>query len=194
MNSGIDILNLNWNDYTINILYYPATNEYQPYRFLGRKLELGAWRSRPTNSQYIKELSAIRPFAKVDNLDNEKIAFAGFYPNCRSVFGFHDGDFTTNTTPPKDLRYDVIGWYSDAAILILKSNKWYRQKQSFKQATKCAPASATASQRSEYIEYLYSKYLKDGINLEQKFSTSEREPNKNWWLLSVEVKLLSWKY
>ena len=35
-----------------------------------------------------------------------------------------------------------------AAILILKSNKWYRQKQSFKQATKCAPASATASQRS----------------------------------------------
>lgn len=74
---------------------------------------MGAWRSRPTNSQYIKELSAIRPFAKVDNLDNEKIAFAGFYPNCRSVFGFHDGDFTTNTTPPKDLRYDVIGWYSD---------------------------------------------------------------------------------
>ncbi|WP_072923866.1 hypothetical protein [Microcystis aeruginosa] len=98
---------------TINILYYPATNEYQPYRFLGRKLELGAWRSRPTNSQYIQELSAIGPFATVDNLDNEKVAFAGFYPNCRSVFGFHDGDFTTNTTPPKDLRYDVIGWYSD---------------------------------------------------------------------------------
>jgi hypothetical protein len=58
-------------------------------------------------------LSAIGPFATVDNLDNEKVAFAGFYPNCRSVFGFHDGDFTTNTTPPKDLRYDVIGWYSD---------------------------------------------------------------------------------
>lgn len=98
---------------TINILYYPATNEYQPYRFLGRKLELGAWRSGTANSQYIKELSAIGPFATVDNLDNEKVAFAGFYPNCRSVFGFHDGDFTINTTPPKDLRYDVIGWYSD---------------------------------------------------------------------------------
>ena len=98
---------------TINILYYPATNEYQPYRFLGRKLELGAWRSRLTNAQYIQELSAIGPFATVDGLDNEKIAFAGFYPNCRSVFGFHDGEFTTNTTPPKDLRYDVIGWYSD---------------------------------------------------------------------------------
>lgn len=98
---------------TINILYYPVTNEYRPYRFLGRKLELGAWRSGTANAQYIQELSAIGPFATVDNLDNEKVAFAGFYPNCRSVFGFHDGDFTTNTTPPKDLRYDVIGWYSD---------------------------------------------------------------------------------
>jgi hypothetical protein len=98
---------------TINILHDPVTNEYQPYRFLGRKLELGAWRLRPTNAQYIQELSAIGPFATVDGLDNEKIAFAGFYPNCRSVFGFHDEDFTTNTTPPKDLRYDVIGWYSD---------------------------------------------------------------------------------
>lgn len=98
---------------TINILYDPATNEYQPYRFLGRKLELGAWRSGTANSQHIKELSAIGPFATVDNLDNEKVAFAGFYPNCRSVFGFHDRDFTTNTTPAKDLRYDVIGWYSD---------------------------------------------------------------------------------
>ncbi|MDB9421811.1 hypothetical protein PN467_15145 [Microcystis aeruginosa CS-563/04] len=97
---------------TINILYYPATNEDQPYRFLGRKLELGAWRSRPTNAQYIKELSAIGPFARVDSLDNEKVAFAGFYPNCRSVFGFHDGEITT--TPANDLRYDVIGWYSDS--------------------------------------------------------------------------------
>ncbi|MDB9410417.1 hypothetical protein PN434_18195 [Microcystis aeruginosa CS-558/01A06] len=98
---------------TINILHDPVTNEYQPYRFLGRKLELGAWRSGTANAQYIQELSAIGPFATVDGLDNEKIAFAGFYPNCRSVFGFHDEDFTTNTTPPKDLRYDVIGWYSD---------------------------------------------------------------------------------
>ena len=65
------------------------------------------------------------------------------------------------------------------AILILKSNKRYRQKQIFKEATKYAPGSAAASQSGEYIEYLYSKYLKEERNLEQKFSRSERKPNKN---------------
>jgi hypothetical protein len=57
-------------------------------------------------------LTAIGSFAKVDSLDNEKAAFSGFYPNCRSVFGFHDDDFKAEKTPPKDLQYDVIGWYS----------------------------------------------------------------------------------
>ena len=36
--------------------------------------------------------------------------FAAFYPNCQSVFGFHDA------APPAALRgvqYDVMGWYSD---------------------------------------------------------------------------------
>ncbi len=105
----------------INILHQPANNEYQPYRFLGRKLELSPQlspelsqsSSTPTNAQYIDELTAIGPFEKVDSLDNEKAAFAGFYPNCRSVFGFHDEEFQTATIPPKDLQYDVIGWYSD---------------------------------------------------------------------------------
>ena len=98
----------------INILHQPANNEYQPYRFLGRKLELTQWSPTPTNAQYIEELTAIRPFAKVDSLDNEKAAFSGFYPNCRSVFGFHDEEFKT-ATPPTNLQYDVIGWYSDGA-------------------------------------------------------------------------------
>jgi hypothetical protein len=36
--------------------------------------------------------------------------FAAFYPNCLSVFGFHDD------APPQNLRgvqYDVLGWYSE---------------------------------------------------------------------------------
>jgi hypothetical protein len=39
-----------------------------------------------------------------------KPTFAAFYPNCLSVFGFHDD------APPQSLQgvqYDVIGWYSD---------------------------------------------------------------------------------
>ncbi len=36
--------------------------------------------------------------------------FAAFYPNCHSVFGFHDPDIheLSNT-----LTYDVVGWYSN---------------------------------------------------------------------------------
>lgn len=97
----------------INILHNPGTGEFQPFRFLGRKLELSQWRSGTTNTQYIKELSAIGPFAKIESLDNEKAAFAGFYPNCRSVFGFHDDEFK-GATPPNGLQYDVIGWYSNS--------------------------------------------------------------------------------
>lgn len=97
----------------INILHHPGTGEYQPFRFLGRKLKLAEWRSGTTNTQYVKELSAIGPFAKVESLDNEKAAFAGFYPNCRSVFGFHDDEFK-GATPPNGLQYDVIGWYSNS--------------------------------------------------------------------------------
>jgi hypothetical protein len=98
---------------TINIYYPLKKNQYQPYRLLGRKLTLQDWKKpRGSRDEYIPELSAIGPFAKVDSLDNEKAAFAGFYPNCSSVFGFHDEEITT-ATPPTDLQYDVIGWYSD---------------------------------------------------------------------------------
>ena len=96
----------------INILYQPGSGEYQPFRYLGRKWELNQWRSGSTNARYIPELSAIGPFVKVDSLDNEKAAFAGFYPNCRSVFGFHDSEIT-DAIPPNGLQYNVIGWYSD---------------------------------------------------------------------------------
>jgi len=96
----------------INILYQPSSGEYQPFRYLGRKWELNQWRSGSTNAQYIPALSAIGPYVKVDSLDNEKAAFAGFYPNCRSVFGFHDAEIT-GAIPPNGLQYNVIGWYSD---------------------------------------------------------------------------------
>lgn len=96
----------------INILYQPSSGEYQPFRYLGCKWELNQWRLGSTNARYIPELSAIGPYVKVDSLDNEKAAFAGFYPNCRSVFGFHDAEIT-GAIPPSGLQYNVIGWYSD---------------------------------------------------------------------------------
>lgn len=103
---------------SVNILY-PQQTGYetaQPFRFMGRKMTLSDWRSRATGSQYIDRLTAIgglAPNQQVKTLDNEKGAFAAFYPNCRSVFGFHDPDLA-GINPPLNLQYDVIGWYSNS--------------------------------------------------------------------------------
>uniref|UniRef100_UPI0026086260 hypothetical protein n=1 Tax=Acaryochloris sp. IP29b_bin.148 TaxID=2969218 RepID=UPI0026086260 len=40
--------------------------------------------------------------------------FAAFYPNCRSVFGFHDPKYADAIALPEGLQYDVMGWYSNA--------------------------------------------------------------------------------
>ncbi|NES69741.1 MAG: hypothetical protein F6K24_33260, partial [Okeania sp. SIO2D1] len=97
---------------TINILHDPTgeNDDRRPYRYLGRKLELSQWQAGGS-AEYTEALSVMGPHARLTSLDNEKATFAAFYPNCRSVFGFHDPDYT-QATPPKGLEYDVIGWYS----------------------------------------------------------------------------------
>jgi len=103
---------------SVNILYPQETSyeDAQPFRFLGRKMTLSNWRSRVAGSQYVDRLTAIgglAPNQQIKTLDNEKGAFAAFYPNCRSVFGFHDSDLA-GQNPPQNLQYDVIGWYSNS--------------------------------------------------------------------------------
>jgi hypothetical protein len=73
----------------------------QPFRYLGRKLPLAAWKNKDATAQYLQTLTAV---------GYGEPTFAAFYPNCLSVFGFHDD------APPRSLeavQYDVIGWYSD---------------------------------------------------------------------------------
>lgn len=72
-----------------------------PYRYLGRQIRLGQWPA--AGGEYLPELTAVGHGDSV---------FAAFYPNCHSVFGFHDPD---HTEPPADVTYDVIGWYADPA-------------------------------------------------------------------------------
>ena len=101
---------------SINILYPPEEEYYQPFRFMGRTLTLSEWRNREDGGEYVDRLTAIgglAPEQQVKTLDNEKAAFAAFYPNCRSVFGFHDADLA-GQNPPQNLQYNVIGWYSDS--------------------------------------------------------------------------------
>ena len=98
----------------------PDTYQYQRYRYMGKCWELSQWPEEGgENPEYAEELTAMGNQATIPIFDEVKATFAAFYPNCYSVFGFHDPDFETDT-PPKDLQYDVIGWYSDAEDDCLK--------------------------------------------------------------------------
>lgn len=97
---------------------YPATDKFQedsitypyrdtpnlpPFRYLGRKLIFEDWiniQSGKESDQYLERLTAV---------GYGEPTFAAFYPNCRSVFGFHDPELFDPTTL-SDLTYDVIGW------------------------------------------------------------------------------------
>lgn len=73
-----------------------------PYQFLGRKLPVSAW-NPDSPDRYLSQLTAV-------GYGNP--AFAAFYPNCYSVFGFHDGRYTDSV--PQGLQYELLGWYGDA--------------------------------------------------------------------------------
>lgn len=89
---------------SVNIPYPPdkAKDERQPYRYLGRNMPLSAWKESFPEAQYLEILTAV---------GYGEPTFAAFYPNCHSIFGFHDDDFPGDL--PDGLRYDVAGWYSD---------------------------------------------------------------------------------
>ena len=68
--------------------------------YLGRKLALADWNPKSSSeSKYLDRLTAV---------GYGEPTFAAFYPNCRSVFGFHDPTKPDHT----EIQYDVIGWYS----------------------------------------------------------------------------------
>ena len=99
----------------------------QPWRYMGRTLTLGEWKSSHRQADYAPALSAIGPLNHTHTLDTEKTSFAAFYPNCHSVFGFCDAEITPGTTLTADLHYDVIGWYSNPAQDYLLN--WFSQWQ-----------------------------------------------------------------
>lgn len=90
----------------VNIPYAPdaARGERQPFRYLGRNLPLDTWRKQPPGAEYLKAVTAV---------GYGEPAFAAFYPNCHSVFGFYDDGFADK--PPDSIQYDLVGWYSDSS-------------------------------------------------------------------------------
>lgn len=90
--------------------YADSENSYLPgFRYLGRTLTLEEWKQQqPASSADAKHLE------RLTAIGYGEPTFAAFYPNCRSVFGFHDPKYADATALPKGLQYDVIGWYSNA--------------------------------------------------------------------------------
>ena len=83
----------------------PEQGAFYPYRYLGRQMSLDLWldsqKDGNATPEYLERLTVV---------GYGEPAFAAFYPNCHSVFGFYDND-----VPEADvagLQYDVIGWYA----------------------------------------------------------------------------------
>lgn len=80
----------------------PDNQEFQPFRYLGRKMVSDAWGKDDTEPEYLDKLTAV---------GYGEPSFAAFYPNCHSVFGFFDEEYAVAI--PDGLQYDVIGWYAN---------------------------------------------------------------------------------
>ena len=80
---------------------HPKRPARRPFRYLGRKVPLDAWRAKDLEAEYLDRLTAV---------GHGEPTFAAFYPNCLSVLGLHD-----DLTPDRlaGAGYDVFGWYSD---------------------------------------------------------------------------------
>lgn len=79
-----------------------------PFRFMGRAFDFDGWKE-----------GGVSPIARMDDLTavgRSGPGFTAYYPDCSSVFGFHDP--FKNEPPPEGetvLSYHVVGWYSDPA-------------------------------------------------------------------------------
>lgn len=87
-------------------IFHQSPGEEKPYRFLGRQLSWGDWVAdrSSTKHEYLKNpLTAI---------GYGEPTFAAYYPNCMTVFGFHDRyDDLPETWD--SLQYDLVGWYGN---------------------------------------------------------------------------------
>ena len=89
-------------------------NDPRGFRYLGATKDFDAAWSEPTPppGQSLKELTGQGLHA----VANGDVTFAAFYPNSRSIFGFHDdlADLAGASVPP-ELTYVVTGWYGTPA-------------------------------------------------------------------------------
>ncbi len=87
---------------SISYPFPKETPEAPPFRFLGRKMPWAAWKNASLTGQYLDMLTAV---------GYGEPTFAAFYPNCHSIFGFHDEEIHLDNLA--NVSYEVAGWYSN---------------------------------------------------------------------------------
>ena len=83
---------------------------------MGHSLSLSDWLQRKDGTGEYLNQDANSPY-KLTALGYGEPAFAAYYPNCYSVFGFCDIDPDPATT----YEYQVIGWFNEANLDLLQS-------------------------------------------------------------------------
>lgn len=92
----------------VAVPYRPDNYKGQPYRFMGRGIDITTYAPNPSASYY-PELTAV---------GYGEPTFAAFYPNCFSVFGFFDEEYSGKND---GRQYYLTGWYSDDAKDVLRT-------------------------------------------------------------------------
>ena len=87
---------------TVPIQSNPAAEKRQPYRYMGRIV--------PANAHDPGQTSLFDYYEKLTAIGYGEPSFAAFYPNCRSVFGFHDDEAIPSE---EGITYHIIGWYGN---------------------------------------------------------------------------------
>jgi hypothetical protein len=105
-----DLRGVNFMDMAQTSLNVDIHSGKRPYSYMGRREELNEWveRGGDPGPQYTnwKDVQG----TPLTALGWGSPSFDIFYPNCRSVFGFHDSEITNAAG---NLKYKVIGWYGD---------------------------------------------------------------------------------
>ena len=95
-------------------VHYQPQADGQPFRFMGRTKEVSAeWPLTDANDLWPLTDTAPEYYPKLTALGYGEPTFAAFYPNCHSVFGFYDGEYSGDH--PGELQYELIGWYGGGA-------------------------------------------------------------------------------
>ena len=97
-----------------NAIPYPFSDGKtpHPYRHMGRKTPLAKWRESDLDGQHPDFLHTLTAIGYGEP------NFAAFYPNCYSLFGFHDEQSEGETLESlRNITYEVVGWHSGRDVL-----------------------------------------------------------------------------